>query len=276
MSIGSIASSSYTNQVASYNQVNKSAEKTQKTESTSTSSAGDSVSISAEAQEALNQKTFSDKAFNLLIVRKLSSEEIEKFGSIIQDADSAESAKDFLKSLSAEDRKLLKHANSYGLNITDSHIDSMTEEGARNMLVQPDNRSYVDFNNDGIVDHGVAKTFVFPPPNAPDSVKDAWDKTIEELPENERLMASSIFMIQQLCANIKCDSQGNAVGVYSSGEEGYKNIFANLKGDWSSLLDDCDEYLDFSENYAQDSNQFKNIQKNREIIASFRANLNEV
>jgi len=273
MSIGSIAASVYTNQLTPYNQINPAVKQTESTELSSKTSVGDSAVISEQAQEALKQKTFSDKAYNLLIVRKMSGEEIKRFGSIIQDADSAENAKDFLKNLSGEQRDLLKRANSYGINITDSHINTMTEEGARNMLVQPDNRSYVDFNNDGIVDHGVAKSFVFPPPNSPESVKDAWDKTLEGIPENERLMASSIFLTQQLSANIKVDAQGNAVGFYQAGEEGYANIFSTQKSGWFNLLDKCDEYLDFAEKYSQDSRQTEQIQKNRELIGSFRSNL---
>ena len=275
MNIVPTAASAYTTQLNSYQHNNSAIEQTQQVKSGTKNITADSVAISKEGQEALKQKTFSDKAYNLLLVRQIPGEDIKRFGAIIQDADSADNAKEFLQNLSNEDRNLVKRANSYGLNLTDSHINTMSEEGARNMLVQPDNRSYVDCNNDGIVDHGVAKSFVFPPPNAPESVKDAWDQTLEGIPENERLLASSIFLTQQFSANIKLDAQGKAIGFYEPGEEGYKNIFSTQENGWFNLLDQCDEYLDFAEKHSQDSNQAEQIQNERKLIASFRSNLSE-
>ncbi len=268
MSISSIASSAYTTQIMSYQKGTCAVKQTTAT-SNNTTSTGDSVTISEEA----HQKRFTDTALNLLIRRDLSNEDIERFGNIIQEADSAESAKDFLKNLSPEDIDLVKRANKYAPTLNDSHIDTMSEEGARNMLVQPDNRAFVDLNDDGIVDHGVARTFVFPPPNAPESVKDAWDETLEALPKNERLLASTIFLTQQMSANLKVDDTGKVIGFYQAGEEGFKNIFSQQEDDWFGLFDDCDEYFDFSEKYAQDSSHSRQIQKNRAIVELFRSNL---
>lgn len=271
MSVGAINSTGYANQILAYEQASKTeAAVVADTLEQGMNVDGDSVTVSDEARQAAAQKALSDRALEMLHTRSISDEDIDRFSEIIQNADKADDAKAFLKSLSPEDRDLVKRANSYGIPLTNAHIDSMTEEGARNMLVQPDPRSKVDLNNDGIVESGIAKTFVFPPPNAPESVKDAWDKTLEDMPESERLLSSSIFLTQQFNANLKFDASGKAIGFYEPGEEGYTNIFAGDESSWLSLLDDVDEYLDFSESVTNDTQQRENIDKNREIIDTFR------
>lgn len=209
------------------------------------------------------------REYSLLKSRGLSDTEIKDFRNIVNDAKKQNNAKEFLSNLSNEDRELVKKANSYGRSLTDNEIGSMTEEGARNMLVNQDYRAYVDYNNDGVVDKGIGKSFSFPPPNAPEDVKIAWDKTLDSLPAEDRLMASSIFMVQSLQANFQTDSQGNVVGVASPGDDGYVNIFPATLDGWQNLLDKTESYLKWLSTV--DSGNPR-LEKNFALIDSFRKN----
>jgi len=209
------------------------------------------------------------REYSLLKSRGLSDIEINDFHNIVSDAKNHNNANEFLSNLSIEDRDLVKKANSYGRSLTDNEIGSMTEEGARNMLVNQDYRAYVDFNNDGVVDKGIGKSFSFPPPNAPEDVKNAWDKTLESLPAEDRLMASSIFMVQSLQANFQTDSQGKVVGITSPGDEGYVNIFPSTLDGWQNLLDKTESYLEWLSTV--DSGNPR-LEKNFALIDSFRKN----
>jgi hypothetical protein len=249
------------------------------TEKSSATFVADICEISDEAkkiaeEEAL-QKQFSERAYHLLKIRNISDEDMAAFKGIIEEAKNAEDAKAFLKTLSTEERDLVKRANSYGMALDNGHIDQMSEEGARNMLVEPDYRAYVDFNNDGIVDHGLGKTFVFPPPNAPDEVKDAWDKTVEGMSDKDRFLASAIFLSQSLSANLETDASGKVTNIRSPGDTGYVNIFPTNKEDWFLFLDDTDSYLDFSESVADDPLQLSHIKETRSLIDLFRNNLKD-
>nr|WP_320009421.1 hypothetical protein [uncultured Desulfobulbus sp.] len=210
------------------------------------------------------------REYSLLKIRGLSDGEINQFQEIKERACSAEDAKTFLSTLSTEELLLVQKANSYGNRLRQSEIDAMTQEGARNMLVTQDNRAYVDCNNDGIVDKGVGKTFVFPPPNAPESVKDAWQQTMDALPADQRLMASSMFILQSIQANVKTDVQGNPTGMYFPGEEGYINIFPTELADWFGLLDRIDS--DLAKMQALDPTN-PHLEKKLTTMESFRNNL---
>lgn len=239
----------------------------------------DIISISNEARIAAQQdkiyEDFSERALSYLrTTLKISEAEIRQFRKIVKEAESSSDAKSFLKSLSWKDRKLVKQANSYGHNLTDDVIDRMSQEGARNMILQPDYRDYVDYNNDGVVEKGLGRSFVFPPPNSPEAVKDAWDKTMENLPEKERLLASTIFFVQSLNANLKRDNNGKVIGFYHAGEAGYKNIFPADTGGWFALFDKIDDYLEQAQHI--DPSRKKHYEKYRSLISNFRNNLKQI
>lgn len=235
---------------------------------------GEVVTISDAARKAMHSAAgdgpTSAREYKQLELRGLSDDEITSFRDIRAQADGASNAKAFLSSLSQAQRDLVKRANSYGLELSQPHIASMSEEGARNMLVAQDCRSYVDYDDNGVVETGVAKSFSFPPPNSPAQVKEAWYKTLDALPENERLGASSIFMVQSFQANIKQDGAGHGIGTYAPGEEGYTDIFPTSLDQWSTLLDKTDAYLDWQESVDPGN---PSIARNRTLLALFRSNL---
>ncbi|MBZ2160550.1 hypothetical protein [Alteromonas stellipolaris] len=127
---------------------------------------------------------FSQSSLNQLQVRSLTDDEISGFGNILRQAnEQTTTSKEFLKSLSSDELQLVKKANSLAANID---VDSLSQEGAQNLLSQPDGSDLVDLNNDGIVEIGIGKTIHFPPVNAPPHVKAAWEKATEGMDWGEQ------------------------------------------------------------------------------------------
>ena len=111
--------------------------------------------------------------------RDLSKDGISEFSNILQNAKSSDkSAKQFLFELPPQALNLIQKAN--GL-VDKINVAGLSEEGAQNLLAQPDGTDRVDLNNDGIVEVGQAQTIQFPPVNAPQHIKDAWEKATEGL-----------------------------------------------------------------------------------------------
>lgn len=233
----------------------------------------DEVILSQEALSAYNSDyseiTLSEKSRTLLKIRGLSENEITRYSEILKQSEEAGDSKTFLKSLSADDRSLLKKAASYGVKLTDNHIDSISEEGAQNLIVQPDHSHSVDLNNDGVVEVGAAKMLVFPPPNSPQEVKDAWEEISQDMSGEEQMSFTSTFLALNLQANVKMDSGGNVIGFYEPGDEGYVNIYATEKEGWNSLLNKAGDYLEFQKKYAKDSGNMENIEWRQEKLTEF-------
>ncbi|HBN08747.1 MAG TPA: hypothetical protein DD435_08895 [Cyanobacteria bacterium UBA8530] len=129
--------------------------------------------------------SFSRTAQDLMKLRQVSEKEQASFARILENAESTrpKQAKETLRSLSLEDRHLLEKVH-FGSALqssleTPDQIDSLSDEGAYNLLVQP--HGYVDVNGDGITNVGKGKTLIFPPSDSPQAVKDAWDAATEGL-----------------------------------------------------------------------------------------------
>lgn len=111
--------------------------------------------------------------------RNVSEDGISNFSSILDNAkSSSKSAKQFLTELSSQELSLVQKAN--GL-VDKINVAKLSAEGAQNLLSQPDGSDRVDLNNDGTIEVGIVKTIQFPPVNAPQHVKDAWEKATEGL-----------------------------------------------------------------------------------------------
>ncbi|WP_100640667.1 hypothetical protein [Alteromonas facilis] len=132
----------------------------------------------------MNVQTFSSKSLALLNARKLNERDIEAYQAILAEAkDSDLSAKAFLKTLDAVELNTLQKANSLVDNII---VDGLSNEGAKNLLAQPDGSDLVDLNNDGIVEIGIGRSIHFPPVNAPEFVKKAWNEATAGLEPFEK------------------------------------------------------------------------------------------
>ncbi|MCC2618346.1 hypothetical protein LJ739_18985 [Aestuariibacter halophilus] len=122
---------------------------------------------------------FSAVSMTRLESRNLSTTDIQGFAQILSEAENRQtSAKAFLASLSPQQLALLQKSN--GL-VEPIQVTNLSEEGAQNLLSQPDGSDRVDLNNDGIVEVGIAKTIQFPPVNAPQHVKQAWENATKDL-----------------------------------------------------------------------------------------------
>lgn len=82
----------------------------------------------------------------------------------------------FVKTLTSEELQAIQTTQSLAREIDPS---SLSAEGAFNLLL-PRNMAQ-DLDGDGKFMVGLAETVVFPPGNAPQSVRDAWDKTTSSM-----------------------------------------------------------------------------------------------
>ncbi|NOQ76888.1 MAG: hypothetical protein GQ475_03665 [Methylococcaceae bacterium] len=130
----------------------------------------------------ISSTSFSTESTELLQARGLSETQITDFASLLEEAHEQRenniSAKEVLNNMSKSELQLLQTATSLAAPI---NVNSLSKEGAINLLAQPDKTGLVDLNNDGIVEVGAARNMVFPPVNSPAHVKDAWDKATEDL-----------------------------------------------------------------------------------------------
>jgi len=135
------------------------------------------------------KSNLTEKSIELLKRRKMSPEQIENYsdlmGKIIEKREAGEDAKSILKSFNANEMKLLQKANCLADPIK---LEGLSEEGAQNLLNQQDRSNMVDLNNDGIVEVGAARTMSFPPVNAPDSVKKAWEEATIDMDLKDKMM----------------------------------------------------------------------------------------
>lgn len=161
--------------------------------------------------------------------------ESKSFAEIIAEKkQSGMKAKEYLSTLTPMELYIIQKEKRLAGSI---NIQKLSEEGAENLFVAfGDKRNYVDLNNDGITEIGQGKMFIFPPPNAPASVKDAWDKVTANMTDREKMLATSPFLLAQAEANMRLLPDGR-VRVISPGEEGYINIFNGTAQDFSDLID---------------------------------------
>ncbi|MEH6652442.1 MAG: hypothetical protein V7707_20695 [Motiliproteus sp.] len=179
----------------------------------------------------------STESVNLLQRRGLSGQQVEDFATLLDKArDQREqniSAKQVLSKLSAEEMKLLQQATSLANPI---QVNTLSNEGATNLLAQPDKTGMVDLNNDGIVEVGIGKMITFPPVNAPAHVQDAWDKATENMSEGDKMTMQLHMHIATYGAQI----DGISTKAPLSPEQQW-----SPEG-WQKLLEEVRGALDFS------------------------------
>ena len=106
----------------------------------------------------------------------------------------------FLKNLSQGELETLRVMHSLADPI---EPEGLSREGALNLLLPINKRQ--DIDNDGFTETGKAVGWSFPPPNAPQSVHDAWATATEGMSMQDRLMAEAMFMPLM----VKVDESGN-------------------------------------------------------------------
>lgn len=180
-------------------------------------------------------------------------------------------AKEYLATLSVQELRVLQQEQHLADAI---NISELSDEGAENLFVaRTDKRHYQDLNNDGVVEIGKGKNFIFPPPNAPDSVKDAWDKTVENMTFSERMKAEMSFLAAQLIANIH-EMPDGSYRVYSPGDPEYRNAFGNSVDSYFRMLRNLQKQL-LWELQAFGSTGTNNTAFRLEVVNRFIDNLRE-
>ena len=198
------------------------------------------LGVSAAVSTALLQIQETGSVFDrddtmLMHRRGVSEEDRLRFAEIVQDAAKTGGYEDplsYVKSLSKSDIDVLKRVHCFAEAKGVTAVN--TEEGAFNLLLPPSGA--VDTNNDAVVERGIGKNFVFPPPNAPQEVKDAWEKMTADMSEKDRLLAQVPFMVATIGANIEYDENGTATGLHEPGDANYTNIFDKTKAEWADML----------------------------------------
>jgi len=130
----------------------------------------------------INSVNMSSESVNLLQRRGLSEQQVSEFSALLDKSQAQQqadvSARQVLADMSQYELKLLQKATNL---VEPIGVNSLSQEGAINLLAQPDRTGMVDLNNDGVVEVGAARTISFPPVNAPESVHKAWEQATEGL-----------------------------------------------------------------------------------------------
>lgn len=134
----------------------------------------------------------------------------------------------FVSSLSDEELQALQYTQALAEPINPADL---SEEGALNLLLPPSHSQ--DINNDGFQETGIARGWDFPPRNAPMSVHNAWQQSMEGLSPKDRMLATGMFIGTMLEGNLKPDGSG----IYEPGEAGYNNPFASDDYSYKNLVE---------------------------------------
>jgi hypothetical protein len=141
----------------------------------------------------------------------------------------------YLPTLSPMELYNMSKAKAHGIDVS---TPMMAEKISVNQLAEIIDRIPADLKcqDDTAASEVVKKTVIFPPQNAPDKVKLAWEKTTSKMSYKEKMLATFPFMAAQAEANIKQLPNGQ-VKVISPGEEDYKEIFSGEPQDYIKLID---------------------------------------
>ncbi|MCU4677009.1 DUF1542 domain-containing protein [Catenovulum sp. 2E275] len=215
----------------------------------------------------LSSVQLSQNSITLLQRRGLDQTQINQFSHIVNQAAQHEQGyADYLAHLNSSELKLVQQANALASSINPANL---SQEGTINLFKQPDKSDVVDLNNDGLVEVGIGKTIVFPPVNAPDYVKAAWQQATQGLSESESVrltlqMHIAIYGVQmdgmQKQHHLPATEQWNEANTQALFDELYSNLDfrVNLEG-WSQYnLMLKDFYSVFEEQLAKGREQSSN------------------
>lgn len=181
---------------------------------------------------------FSARAIELMGRRGVSDAEQQEFSAILARVSAGSVGSDpkaFLNSLSNDDRELLRKVHCLAEPIA---VNSLDFEGAYNLLTAPGEAQ--DLNNDGFMNIGAARMWQYPPPNAPASVKQAWEEATAGVPESEKWLKMAPFLAATATANLKADNSG----FYEPEETGYRNIYAEPGFSYTRQVQDLLSMMD--------------------------------
>ncbi|WP_419763492.1 MAG: hypothetical protein ACNI28_06680 [Arcobacter sp.] len=134
---------------------------------------------------------------------------------------SISNAKEFLNSLSKEELSTLQH---YTLLADDINVDSLSDEGAYNLLLH--HYEKYDFDNDGLVSNGISKGMGFIPINIPNSDKELLVESLNELDEKDRFLSMAMLFPMPMLK----EENGEIIQVGNKEEFDYDYILNRIDG----------------------------------------------
>lgn len=147
------------------------------------------ISGSYESHVAISKELKMNSDF--IKVREPYKENFEKIYEEAKDEKvNISNAKEFLNSLSKEELTTLQKYSGLADEIK---VGKLNDEGAYNLLLH--HYEKYDFDNDGFVSDGVARTTTLIPANMPDSEKKALVKSLNEMDEKDSFMAMMMINI---------------------------------------------------------------------------------
>lgn len=136
-----------------------------------------------------------------------------------------------------------------------------------------DRSDIVGISNSNQLKQNLNQTTHFPPEYAPEGVKDAWQKALDNIPAPDNIksiITRGPFFAAEVSANLKYDSKGNIMGRYMPGEDGYQDIYASPNFSYKQFVNDIINnfnnnqafgksiYTEESKNFLQDLSKFFN------------------
>lgn len=198
-------------------------------------------------QSGLSSQRLSGEDMRLLVLRDVGEDGIAAYEGILDQFFSDPANHDdpvaFLQNLSADGIDLLRQAQSLpaGANID---VNGLNREEALNFILPYS--AQVDINNDGLIANANGgKGFRFPPPNASQEVKDAWNEATAGLSEKDKMLLSGKMFVQYLVANLHVDESGKVTQI-EPGDPGYRNIFAEDGFSYRQMIEDLKQANEFS------------------------------
>ena len=186
----------------------------------------------------------------------------ESFEKIYEEAQSqnvtVSNAKEFLNSLSKDELSTLQN---YTRLVNDIDVDALSDEGAYNLLVH--HYEKYDFNNDGVIENGIAKTQSLIPQSMDSATKKAVVETFNSMDFGEVMMAS----ITMFPLKIKIVDGGEVV--YSHQSYTYEDIQKNVE----TILDPRNQNYSSAEFKSTISSFFELLTKNYNKIQENEATL---
>lgn len=193
----------------------------------------------------------------------------ETFGSVLMKAyeqDAYVAPKPFLKSLSEAELKSVQNANWLAETI---HVDSLTEEGALNLLIP--SAAQVDLNGDGFTRSGVAYGMKFPDSSTSREVTMAWDAATADVPARDRMTYEIQMMVPVLFANAVTASDGSFSHFRSFDDPQWKNP---LTADGYSFVKKTQDQIASLDYFKNQMDPARHV-KDRNFWSSFQDNLRE-
>ncbi len=120
-------------------------------------------------------------------------------------SDALTDPKEALLSLSTEQREVVQKVHRIAEPLTDQRIQNLTEEGAHNLLLSPENTRDIDGN--GLTTIADANMFKFPTEHTDPQVAKAWNEFTANLSFEDKMFAEFRLMNTIIMANFNADTK---------------------------------------------------------------------